>query len=680
MEKKLKNLLLLFFALMALFTVVSRAAASVMVAKVQTDTTKGGNLTYKLSGSGILKENGEKYIDVFEGFKIGKLYIEKGSKVEKGDPLFAYDLKQVKEKKSDLDKELKKLTLQYDKSALTAQNSDNSLDVAAAQLTKKGAEEDLTAAKKALSDTKHNIKKVKQEAYKQAELDYEEAEDLREKEENNADRAVEDAASEYEEVIKPEETLRTKVDNYKNAVSAGNGDLIVKTGTEIYDFYYDGGYKEHLEEKDSAVESLNRAQEDLAAVKAKWDKAINVWDQYDSEESVQKAYYAQVAAREEEIKNYSRAVEDAQKKLDKIAEKENLLTNALSNYQNDIKNQLSENQEGSYLILYQVLYDNLKLDETKISTAKTKLARSKEDRKQIKLGWEQKIKTTALKKEKLLNDLQEINKGTYDYTEDLKDAEKGVKEAWRTLENAKLSLSKAKESEQLAKENNQVQDKSKALDLELLKVDIDEKKKEISKIDDLITKKGKVTAPVGGVIEKNELILGSTLTGQEKFTITTGGYELVIKADKEEMKHFATGDELMIETGAKGDKITSQIENIELPDQDGNASFTALLPEGNYKNGGSLNYEISKDSENYRSCIPLQALRQDSMGTYVLIVKEKDSVLGKEETAFRLNVTLLSQDTDTAAVEASLSEEDQVITGSNKNIKEGDRVRIYEAE
>jgi multidrug efflux pump subunit AcrA (membrane-fusion protein) len=680
MEKKLRNLLILFFALMALFTVVSRAAASVMVAKVQTDTTKEGELTYKLSGSGILKENGEKYLEVYEGLKIGKLYIEKGSQVEKGDTLFAYDVKQLKEKKSELDKELKKLKLQSDKTGLTDKNPDSSLEVEAAVLAKEGAGEDLTSAQKNLSDTKTNIKKVKQEAYKQAVLAYKEAEGLRETEENNAERAVEDADSDYQEIMKPEVTLRAKVDNYKNAVSEGNMDLISKAGSEIYDFYYNGGYKEHLEEKDSAVESLNRAQEDLAAVKAKWDKAINVWDQYDSEESVQRAYYAQVAAREEELKNAGRVIADAQKKLDKITEKENLLTNALNNYQNDIKDHLSENQEGTYFNLYQVLYDNLKIDETKISAAKTKLARAKEDRKQINLGWEEKIKTTASKKEELLKDLQEINEGTYDYTEDLKDAEKGVKEAKRALQNAELSLSKAMENERITRENNQVKDKSQALDLELSKVDIDTKKKEISKINDLITRKGKVTAPVNGVIEKNELLQGSTLTGQEKITIAAGGYELLIKAGKEDMKHFAVGDELQIETGTSGEKITSQIENIELPDQDDNVSFTALLPEGDYKNGGSLSYEISKDSENYRSCIPLQALRQDSMGTYVLIIKEKESVLGKEESAFRLNVTLLSQDTDTAAIEASLSGEDLVITGSNKNIKEGDRVRIYEAE
>ena len=153
-----------------------------------------------------------------------------------------------------------------------------------------------------------------------------------------------------------------------------------------------------------------------------------------------------------------------------------------------------------------------------------------------------------------------------------------------------------------------------------------------------------------------------------------------MNADKEDMKRITVGDELEIDTGMDNDKITSQIENIGLPDQDGMVKFSALLPEGDYSVGGSLNYEINKESKTYPRCIPIQGLREDSKGTYILLVKEKDGVLGKEDTAFRLEVTVTSQDAKTAAIEASLSEEDQIITGSNKNISEGDRVRVYEME
>lgn len=668
-----------FFALMALFTVVSRAAASVMVAKVQVDTVKDGELAYKLEGTGSVKENAEKYIELREGYKIGKVHIEKGGQVEKGDLLFEYDLGQLKEKKNSLDRELKKLRLEYEKSGLTPQNPDGSGDVKAAELEVRTAKEEVKAAKAELADSKKNTVKEKEEAYKEAVSAYEEVKASQETEENKAKRAVSDAESELEEVKQPLLKLTERIDNYKTAVTSGDEDRIAKASGEIYDFYYDGAYEDHLEEKSKAEEEVKRAVQDLEDINEKWEKAIDEWDRYSTDDAELKAYYAQVAARQEEVKNDSRVLEDAQEKLVKLSEADKELNNALINYRRDIEGYATDTG-GSYAPLYQLLYDNLKVDETKIQEAALKLDRAREDEEQVHRQWEEKSEAAAEKQEELAGTIKQIRDGEYDYKEDQKETSKAVRQAEQALENAQLSLQNAKTGEQVTRANNQVQDRTQALDREMLRVDMDEKQEEIGKLEADISHKGKVFAPLAGTVTKNDLEQGMVLSGQEKLSLATGGYELVITAGKEDMKQFAAGDELQIDTSAGNEKITSQIENIELPDSEGNVRFTALLPEGDYKEGTSLDYKMEKESVSYPECIPVQALRQDSGGTYVLLVKEKDSVLGKEETAFRLSVTVISQDGKTAAVEASLSEEDRIITGSSKNISEGDRVRIYEMD
>ncbi len=679
MENQLRRLLFGFFILMAFFTVVSRSAASVMVAKVQVDTVKDGELSYELSGTGIIKENAEKYMDLYMGFKTGKVYLEEGQQVEKGDLLFEYDIEQLKEKKNSLDKELKKLQLEYEKLDLASRSPDGSSEVEAAELAKKNAEEDLKAAEQALEDMKAKVLKDKEEAYRQAVSSYEEIAASRDEAEKQAVRAVLDAESELADLKEPQLILKEKLEAYKNAVTGKKEEDILKARRELFDLYYNGGYEEHLEEKSDAGESLKRAEEDLKDIRKKWDAAIEEEDKDSDDEGVQKAYREQLAAKKEEIKNAYRVIEDAQKKLDRLSDKDEELSSAVNHYREDMEKK-SADTEASYAILYQILYDNLEVDEKKISGAGIKLDRAKEDQAQNRKQWEEKLKDASEKKEELLNVLTEMKLGSYDYEKDLKEGESGIREAERALWNAELSLSQALGNERLTKENNQVRDKSVYLDKIMFQLDMDAKQDEINNLGDIISDKGKVTAPAAGVIIKNDLVPGSILTGQEKLVIATGGYELHITAGKEEMEHFQAGDELEIEINADNEKITSRIENIELPDQDGNISFTALLPEGEYRTGGSLGYAMKKQSVTYPRCIPIQALRQDSRGTYVLLVKEKDSVLGKEETAFRLNVTVVSQDAETAAIEASLSEEDPVITGSNKNISEGDRVRIYEME
>lgn len=679
MEKKLWKLLAAFFMVMALFTVVSRAAASVMVAKVQVAVSKTGELSYKLTGTGTVKENAEKHIDLQQGYKIGEVPVKTGQQVEKGDLLFVYDQGQLLEKKDSLDKELKKLKMQYEKSGLSGQNPDGSKEVNAADLSVQNAEDALRSAREDLVNQKENTKKKKEEAYKEAASAYEEVQDSREAEENKAKRAVLDAEGELGEAKRPLTELAEKTDLYKEAVYTGVEENITTAARSIFDFYYKGAYKEHLEAKSKAEEDAKRAAEDFDDINKKWDKAIDDWDQYASDEAEQRAYYAQVAAKKEDIKNATRVLADAQKKLQQLSGPDGQLSLALDNYRRALEEN-NRDLDSAYYPLYQFLYDNLKLDDKKISEAELKLKRAREDADQLHRQWQKKAEAAKGKKDDLEDILKKIKEGTYDYKEELKESLKAVEQAEQALKAAQLSLSDAKSGEALTRINNQVQDKIQVLDRNMLQLDLDSKQAEISKLDDIIKNKGKVTAPLAGTVTKNDLEQGGVLSGQEKLVIATGGYELVMTAEKEELKNFAAGDELQVNSSADKQKITSVIENIELPDAEGKVKFTALLPEGAYKEGSSLDYEIMKESETYYSCIPVQALREDSGGTFVLLVKEKDSVLGKEETAFRLNVNVTSQDEKTAAVQASLSEEDQIITGSNKNITEGDRVRIYEMD
>jgi uncharacterized protein YrzB (UPF0473 family) len=261
---------------------------------------------------------------------------------------------------------------------------------------------------------------------------------------------------------------------------------------------------------------------------------------------------------------------------------------------------------------------------------------------------------------------------------------KSLQEAKKTLTSAELQLKQAEDSGQAAKVRQNNQEASEDIERSILMVDINKKQQELAQVQKMIRDEGNIYAPVDGVISGNNLEQGLTLSGQEKLIITTGGYELAMTAGEEDMKYFSAGDEITVKTGAgnsaDGNTVTSEIENINLADQDGKVSFTAILQDGDYQLGASLDYVLKKDSQSYNMCIPLQALRQDSQGTYVLLAKETDSVLGTIEEAFRLNVTVLSQDLKSAAVDASLTEEDKIITGSNRNFKEGDRVRIYEME
>lgn len=74
--------------------------------------------------------------------------------------------------------------------------------------------------------------------------------------------------------------------------------------------------------------------------------------------------------------------------------------------------------------------------------------------------------------------------------------------------------------------------------------------------------------------------------------------------------------------------------------------------------------------------LPLSALRMGGGDAYVLVIQEKQSVMGVEQTVVKKTVTLQEQDSGNMAVEGALLESDQVVISSNKPVEEGDRVRL----
>lgn len=89
--------------------------------------------------------------------------------------------------------------------------------------------------------------------------------------------------------------------------------------------------------------------------------------------------------------------------------------------------------------------------------------------------------------------------------------------------------------------------------------------------------------------------------------------------------------------------------------------------------GKTANVTIKKESEQYDTIIPAAALRKDSLGYYVLILKEADSVLGRGYTANRMSVDLLNSDMEYCAVRG-LPADEMVITASTSAIADGSGV------
>ena len=84
-------------------------------------------------------------------------------------------------------------------------------------------------------------------------------------------------------------------------------------------------------------------------------------------------------------------------------------------------------------------------------------------------------------------------------------------------------------------------------------------------------------------------------------------------------------------------------------------------------------------SKTYRTCVPISALHEDSNEKFVYVIQETESVLGNELKAQKVVVKVLDQNENYAALsDGTITSDQKIITGTDKNISGGSRVRLAE--
>lgn len=354
-QKTILRVLIGFFVLILLFTILSRAVDSLTVPVVQTTEPKSGNLEFVTTADGQVEPRKELSLSLDSGYKIKDILVREGQEVKEGDVLIELDLESIQKK-------IDEAQLAYDKALL-------SYDMAHIQ---EGKVKDNTAMESALERKERTLQ------------DSQKAEDEKEQ---AVVLAMEDLQKAKDALVKAELNLedsanRTREDDLKKAKEKVDNlvkekeDLVFKNSQDLYIAQRDveDAYKEYSKPIDNTGSDSDssqyvddtrwrRAQEDYAikqqnadiAVKKKQeeiDKAVAEYnevlnkpaDEYDvvktaqsqveqckvDIESKERALQKAIDDRDSQIEKTGRDVEDANLDIEKqqIAEAKERKTEA----------------------------------------------------------------------------------------------------------------------------------------------------------------------------------------------------------------------------------------------------------------------------------------------------------------------------------------------------------------
>ncbi len=626
-----------FFAVILLLTVISRAADSMTVAKVKTTKLTSSALNYGTSGTGCIVAGSKKYIYLESGICIEKLLVKQGQKVKADDEILKFDVEDIKKKLDDSKTELNKMELAYRDKQLEAKDQTDSSGINSTMNEVDFAAMDLESAKEKYAQAKAKYENVimksgavlleaKSEIYEKAKRDYEQEKLDHDSSIEKADWAKEDAEKKLADSKEKLEDLKRKINSYADFVIAQDYKNKTEALNKIYYIAY-GSKEEYEKYQDEYVDAMLQMNNAGSANSASSAALLNLSRITKKVNSIQKA-----------LDEYTASRKSSDEELTKV-KIEDVMKTILG--------------ETGYIKSVEQIADYEKA-----------LEREKKDYELQKQRLDMSLNMAKEAMSKAGKELDAVKNGTYDSENELESYRLAVDTAEAEVVACERALERAKT----------VQARN-VLALEAAEINMDEKLKDVDKLEAMLECDGIIRTEVEGTIEKIDLEEGKTAAADvPAVTLSTGRFSFEGYVSGEEAERINAEDKCIIRLNGSSESIDTKIEFVESGID--NAKITAALPEGSYVVGTNGKFTIEKSSELFDNCIPLSSIRSDSQGKFVLVISEKKSILGEETVARRVDVTIIDKDGSNAAIEGSLSSNEKVIAQSSKNINEGDRVRV----
>lgn len=611
------NLLIGFFAFMSVCTIISRASHSFTTAHVSVSSMASKTLMDRAEMDGIIHAAAEKGISLPDGLKVVSVNAGKGRPVGKGEVLIEFDIPSVEEQVKKLEEEIHILNLKIDSSGNNGSN-------------------DVIEAQRKLVDA--------QKAYGRIAAKYERT-DIRLKEdyaklEETLEDAEKNLIKKAEALVKEaRENLENVREDAQDAIRAAEQALDEES--ENLDDSEDG-YLQALETYEQAKDELNMAKQRVSEIK----EAIAGKQPEDATDHTEELKEA-----EEELSAAQKAYDQAKKELSKADYTSSSYDRADDNL-DSIKRRWRRKTEKAKDALYEA--------ETVLEA--------------VREGKDFSTESAVSEAQASIDGAREaLNRARRESEDNQYSEEEELYAAGRAIETAQAALEDARRQADVLQKEDEI-------DRLTYESERSDKEKSRAAIQEILDHGGCLLAPAPGTVVRTLERGDKTKEGEDAVILSCAdkGFIFEGKLDKDSARRFSAGDkgELHYKLDGSTQKADVEIRSISTPDESDQVLVTAVLPEGGYTSGMPAQLFLSRKSETYQNCLPLTALRSDSAGDHVFVLRRQNSVLGTEWVIARVDITVKERDSQTMYVEGALTYSDQVVINSNKIISEGDRARI----
>lgn len=216
--------------------------------------------------------------------------------------------------------------------------------------------------------------------------------------------------------------------------------------------------------------------------------------------------------------------------------------------------------------------------------------------------------------------------------------------------------------------------------LQMNEIELGQRKKELGALQDLYNKKGMVLAQTDGIVTKVSVTPGEQ-TGSVACCLAdeSAGYRFVAHISKEQADYVEAGMEASIRKSQGDSPIEGLVVESIRADEEDETQFevTIDMPKAQLDIGVKATMTVTKKSQAYSCCVPLQAVRSNAQSEYVLMIQKQETILGEEYTLRAVNVEILEKNEHYAALaESGISNAQAIVIDSDRAVEEGSKVRL----
>ena len=265
---------------------------------------------------------------------------------------------------------------------------------------------------------------------------------------------------------------------------------------------------------------------------------------------------------------------------------------------------------------------------------------------------------------------QALQQAQTDRQDSLLAAQRSLENAQAALDQANTAYSQAQQSAALTAQTNQAEAAA-------LQLDMDKNQSQIQLLQSLLETDGLVVASADTQVLLCTLQQGQPCPEGTALQLAKAGSGLAVEFSlpESQAQMLAAGQQVTV-TG-KNRSVQAQVQTVAPADDTGSCQITVSLAEDSgLQVGETAQADITFSRTEYISCVPVSAVRQDSIGSYLLTVEQSQTAFGTTNTARRVDVNVLEVDSAGQYAALDSAPNGSIILSSDRAVSPGAAVRI----